>query len=300
MMPIAACSRPPGSPAVTDPSPSAPLLEVRSLGVRFANRSGFLASSRTFTDAVRDVSFSLQRGQTLGIVGESGSGKTTLGRAILCLVTPSSGSVLLDGVDITRAHGAARRRLRKRMQIVFQDPGSSLNPRMRVGEIVAEPLVVHRVFPSTFAAFPEVVSLLERCGLDADAATRYPHEFSGGQRQRVAIARAIALRPDLIICDEPTSALDVSVQAQILNLLGDLQRDLGLAYVFISHDMGVISHVAHRVGVMHAGSLVEIGDRDQVLLAPRHEYTRALLAAVPVPDPRATARPPALLNTRVV
>ncbi|MBK9187477.1 MAG: ABC transporter ATP-binding protein [Phycisphaerales bacterium] len=273
--------------------PSTPLLEVRDLGVTFPRRAGLLSRDAQPVHAVQEVTFDLLRGTTLGVVGESGSGKSTLGRAIIGLVQPTTGVVRLNGIDTTHARGSDRLRLRRAMQFVFQDPGSSLNPRLRVGEIVAEPLIVHRVYNSLRNARADVCTLLERCGLRADAADRYPHEFSGGQRQRIAIARAIALRPELVICDEPTSALDVSVQAQILNLLGDLQRDLGMAYLFISHDMGVIAHVAHRVAVMHAGRIVELDDRERVLGSPRHEYTRSLLAAVPVADPRAAPRRPA-------
>ncbi|NUQ67342.1 MAG: ABC transporter ATP-binding protein [Phycisphaerales bacterium] len=276
-----------------DHDPSTPLLEVRDLGVTFPRRTGLLSRHAQPVHAVQEVTFDLLRGTTLGVVGESGSGKSTLGRAIIGLVQPTTGVVRLNGIDTTHARGSDRLRLRRAMQFVFQDPGSSLNPRLRVGEIVAEPLIVHRVFNSLRNARADMCTLLERCGLRADAADRYPHEFSGGQRQRIAIARAIALRPELVICDEPTSALDVSVQAQILNLLGDLQRDLGMAYLFISHDMGVIAHVAHRVAVMHAGRIVELDDRERVLGSPRHEYTRSLLAAVPVADPRAAPRRPA-------
>ena len=276
-----------------DHDPSTPLLEVRDLGVTFPRRSDLFSRDALPVHAVQEVTFDLLRGTTLGVVGESGSGKSTLGRAIVGLVQPTTGVVRLNGIDTTHAQGGDRLRLRRAMQFVFQDPGSSLNPRLRVGEIVAEPLIVHRVYNSLRNARADVCTLLERCGLHADAADRYPHEFSGGQRQRIAIARAIALRPELVICDEPTSALDVSVQAQILNLLGDLQRDLGMAYLFISHDMGVIAHVAHRVAVMHAGRIVELDDRERVLGSPRHEYTRSLLAAVPVADPRAAPRRPA-------
>jgi oligopeptide transport system ATP-binding protein len=254
-----------------------PLLRVENLSVHFA--SGGLGRPR-IVRAVDSVSFDIQPGETLGLVGESGSGKTTVGRAILRLVEPAAGRVFFDGADVLAARGPALRRLRKDMQIVFQDPAGSLNPRMTIGEIVAEPLVVHGM-GSARTLDRRVAELLERCGLPPAAASRYPHEFSGGQRQRVGIARALALRPRFIVCDEPTSALDVSVQAQIINLLMDLQAELGLSYLFISHDMNVIQHVCRRVAVMHRGRIVEVGERDQVLHHPAHEYTRALLGAVP-------------------
>ena len=257
-----------------------PLLSVKDLCVHFPVGGG-LGRARGVVRAVDGVSFEIGPGETLGLVGESGSGKTTVGRAVLRLLEPTSGRVVFQGRDVLGAGRAELRRLRRDMQIVFQDPASSLNPRMTVGEIVGEPLVVHGMAGRPAELARRVGELLERCGLNAAAATRYPHEFSGGQRQRVGIARALALRPKFIVCDEPTSALDVSVQAQIINLLTDLQAELGLSYLFISHDMNVIQHVCRRIAVMLKGKIVEVGDRDQVLENPAHGYTRALLGAVP-------------------
>jgi ABC-type oligopeptide transport system ATPase subunit len=260
-----------------DEAPESPLLRVEGLSVHFPMGG----SGRSVIRAVDGVSFEIRAGETLGLVGESGSGKTTVGRAILRLQQPTAGRVLFRGKDVLGAGRAELRRLRRDMQIVFQDPASSLNPRMRIGEIVAEPLIVHGMAGDPRSLERRVGELLERCGLNAAAATRYPHEFSGGQRQRVGIARALALKPKFIVCDEPTSALDVSVQAQIINLLTDLQAELGLSYLFISHDMNVIQHVCRRIAVMLKGKIVEVGERDQVLEKPAHEYTRALLGAVP-------------------
>jgi len=262
-----------------------PLLEVRDLRTWFPVRRGLLQRTVDHVKAIDGVSFHIKRGETLGLVGESGCGKTTVGRTILRLVPATGGTVLFDGVDVFAQGYASMRALRRRMQIIFQDPGGSLNPRMRVGRIVGEPLEVHGI-ASGDALRHRVESLLERCGLWKAAADRYPHEFSGGQRQRVAIARALALEPELIVCDEPTSALDVSIQSQILNLLSDLQDEFGLSYLFISHDMAVIHHVCDRIAVMFNGRIVEEGDRDEVINAPKHAYTQALLSAVPEPDPR--------------
>jgi len=256
-----------------------PLLRVRDLRVVYRGRGGLLkkASPRA---AVDGVSFDLHRGEALGLVGESGCGKTTVGRAILRLIPANRGSVEFNGTSVLDAPRHRLRPLRRQMQIIFQDPGGSLNPRMRVGEIVGEPLLVHRL-ASGRELKSRVASLLERCGLWAAAADRYPHEFSGGQRQRIAIARALAPQPKLIVCDEPTSALDVSIQSQILNLLKDLQESLGLAYLFISHDIAVVHHLCSRIAVMRAGIIVEHGDRDAVIHRPQHEYTQTLLNAVP-------------------
>jgi ABC-type oligopeptide transport system ATPase subunit len=247
--------------------------------------SGVLQRATGEIRAVDGVSFDVGRGETLGLVGESGCGKTTVGRAILRLIQPRSGTVRFDGVDVLSARGQDLRALRRQMQIIFQDPAGSLNPRMRIADIVGEPLAVHGLVEGRGQLRQKAEELLERCGMPRAAADRYPHEFSGGQRQRIGIARALALNPKFIVCDEPTSALDVSIQAQIINLLMDLQRDLGLSYLFISHDMNVIQHVCRRIAVMYKGRIVEMGDRDQILHAPRHEYTKALLSAVPVPDP---------------
>jgi peptide/nickel transport system ATP-binding protein len=235
--------------------------------------------------AVEDVSFTVHHGETLGLVGESGSGKTTVGRTVLRRITPSAGRILFRGADITQTSGEELRQLRRRMQLVFQDPYASLNPRLSVLQLVAEPLVVHGAVKSVAAARDTVVALLERCGLPADTADRHPHAFSGGQRQRIGIARALALQPDFIVADEPVSALDVSVRAQIVNLLQDLQREYGISYLFIAHDLSVVRHISHRIAILYAGKLVELADSDSVYEAPRHPYTEALLSSVPIPDP---------------
>jgi oligopeptide transport system ATP-binding protein len=271
------------------PAPAGtPILEVRDLQVHFPVRRGFLQRVVGHHKAVDGVSFSIGRGETLGLVGESGCGKTTVGRTILALQPATGGQVLFEGQDVFRQDEASLRRMRRNMQIIFQDPGGSLNPRMRVGRIVGEPLEVHGL-ASGDELRERVEALLERCGLWRQAADRYPHEFSGGQRQRIGIARALALEPRLIVCDEPTSALDVSVQSEILNLLADLQDQLGLSYLFISHDMAVIHHACDRIAVMKDGKIVEAGTRDEVIGAPRDQYTRRLLLAVPECDPRVDA-----------
>ncbi len=262
-----------------------PILRVRGLVVRFPVRSGLLQRVTAYTHAVDGVDFEIHEGETLGLVGESGSGKSTVGRAVLGLVDTAEGTVEFEQRDIRSMGARQLRAARRHMQMIFQDPAGSLNPRLRVGTSVGEPLVVHGLVTDRRELTRRVGALLERCGMPAASADRYPHEFSGGQRQRLAIARALALEPRLLICDEPTSALDVSIQAQILNLLTDLQRELKLSYLFISHDMNVIQHICHRVAVLLKGKIVEIGTRDEVLLTPRHEYTQRLLSAVPVPDP---------------
>jgi oligopeptide transport system ATP-binding protein len=261
-----------------------PLLGVCDLQVHFPMRRGLLRRISGVAKAVDGVSFQIGRGQTLGLVGESGCGKTTAGRAILRLVPATSGEVTFDGKSVFDLRGSALRNLRRQMQIIFQDPGGSLNPRMRVGQIVGEPLEVHGLAKGS-TLNDKVGSLIERCGLPREVMRRYPHEFSGGQRQRIAIARALSLQPKLIVCDEPTSALDMSVQAQILNLLKDLQDEFGLSYLFISHDIAVVHHMCDRVAVMYGGRIVEEGDRDAVIHSPTHEYTKNLLAAVPGKQP---------------
>ncbi len=261
-----------------------PLLDVRDLKVHFPVRRGILQRIVDHKRAVDGVSFSIARGETLGLVGESGCGKTTVGRAILRLVPATGGEVLFDGRDVFSLGGTSLRQMRREMQIIFQDPGGSLNPRMRVSRIVGEPMEVHGIARGDQLR-DRVERLLERCGLWAGAADRYPHEFSGGQKQRIGIARALALEPRLIVCDEPTSALDVSIQSQILNLLADLQDEFGLSYLFISHDMAVIHHICDRIAVMWNGKIVEEGSRDAVIGSPKHPYTQALLSAVPEPDP---------------
>lgn len=262
-----------------------PLLEVQNLKTHFPVKRGILQRTVDYVRAVDDVSFSVAPGQTLGLVGESGCGKTTVGRTVLRLISATSGKVIFDGKSVFDQSAVDMRKLRREMQIIFQDPGGSLNPRMRVGGIVGEPLVVHGMAKGDELRH-RVESLLERCGLWKQAADRYPHEFSGGQRQRIGIARALAVEPRLIVCDEPTSALDVSIQSQILNLLDELQEEFHLSYLFISHDMAVIHHVCDKIAVMFNGKIVEIGDRDSVIQNPTHEYTKALLSAVPEPEPR--------------
>ena len=262
-----------------------PLLKVENLRTYFPVRTGVLQRVTSHVKAVDDVSFEIREGETLGLVGESGCGKTTVGRTILRLIRATGGRVLYKNRNIFELSASRMRRLRREMQIIFQDPVGSLNPRMRVGRIVGEPLKVHGI-SSGDELRARVGDLLQRGGLRPDAAGRYPHEFSGGQRQRIGIARALALQPRLVICDEPTSALDVSVQSQILNLLKDLQESSGMSYLFISHDMAVIHHVCDRIAVMLDGRIVEIGDRDQIINDPQHDYTRALLSAVPEPETR--------------
>lgn len=259
----------------TDPAPDAPLLDVRDLCVWFPGR-GRSGVHR----AVDGVSLTLRTGETLGLVGESGCGKTTVGRAIMRLERATSGSVSFLGRDVLAMGRRPLHRLRRDMQMIFQDPFGSLNPRLRVGRTIGEPLLVHGLARGD-ALREQVAVVLERCGLWRGAADRYPHEFSGGQRQRIAIARALILQPRLIVCDEPTSALDVSIQSQVLNLLQDLQAEFGLAYLFISHDMAVIDHMCDRVAVMHEGHIVETGSRQDVIHDPQHPYTQSLLAAVP-------------------
>jgi ABC-type oligopeptide transport system ATPase subunit len=261
-----------------------PILEVKDLQVHFPIRRGLLQRTVGHVKAVDGVSFTLNRGETLGLVGESGCGKTTAGRALLRLIPATGGAANFDGQDIFSLAPEAMRMLRRRMQIIFQDPGGSLNPRMRVGNIIGEPLLVHGLATGDQLR-SRVEELLVRCGLWKQAADRYPHEFSGGQRQRIGIARALALDPDLIVCDEPTSALDVSIQSQILNLLKDLQDERGLSYLFISHDMAVIHHICHRIAVMRDGRIEEMGTRDEVIRSPKQAYTKQLLEAVPEADP---------------
>ncbi len=263
--------------------PEDALLVVRDLEKHFPITGGLLRRTVAHVKAVDGVTFWIRRGETLGLVGESGSGKTTTGRAILRLIEPSAGRVLFAGEDVLELGERELRRLRRRAQIVFQDPFGSLNPRLTVGDTLLEVLKVHRLAREDPRG--RVAELLRLVGLAPEHSERYPHEFSGGQRQRIGIARALAVEPDLIICDEPVSALDVSVQAQVLNLLADLQRRLGIAYLFIAHDLSVIEHVSDRIAVMYLGRIVELGDADDLYATPRHPYTRALLSAVPVPDP---------------
>ncbi len=255
------------------------LLDVRNLSKVYHVQRGLLGR-HVDVHAVRDVSFTVEPGETLGIVGESGCGKSTLGRTLLRLIEPSAGSARLEGQDLFALRGAALKKARRGMQMIFQDPFASLNPRMRVGEIVAEPLLVHGM-ASGSERRERVHGLLEKVGLRPEAYDKYPHEFSGGQRQRIGIARALAVLPRLIVADEPVSALDVSIQAQVLNLLMDLQDEFGLSYVFISHDLRVVEHLAHRVAVMYLGSFVEVAPVQDLFRSPRHPYTEALLSSIP-------------------
>ena len=261
-----------------------PLLQVRDLKTHFPVRGGVWGRVQAQVKAVDGVSFDVRKGETLGLVGESGCGKSTLGRSLLRLVEPTSGSVRFDGRELVGLSQSELRPLRKRMQLIFQDPYASLNPRMTVREIIGEAFAIHRL---AFGKEREqkVAALLEKMGLPRDAADRYPHEFSGGQRQRIGIARALAVSPELVIADEPISALDVSIQAQIINLLVDLQKELGLTYVFIAHDLKIVEYVSDRVAVMYLGRMVELAPSKSLYRTPRHPYTQALLSAVPIPDP---------------
>ena len=262
-----------------------PLLQVKDLVKRFPITGGWLGREVESVHAVSGVSFDLMAGETLGLVGESGCGKSTTGRCILRLIEPTSGEVWFEGKDVTRAGKDELRALARDMQIIFQDPYASLNPRMTVGAIVGEALTIHKLAKSRSEYEARIVELLETVGLNADHMRRYPHEFSGGQRQRIGIARALAVSPKLVVCDEAVSALDVSVQAQVVNLLQELQRRFGLAYLFIAHDLAVVKHIAARIAVMYLGRVMEIAPTHSLYAQPQHPYTRALLAAAPIPDP---------------
>ena len=269
----------------------APVLEVRNLVKYFPVRRGVFRRTVAEVHAVDDVSFDVRPGETLSLVGESGSGKTTTGRCVLRLVEPTSGEVRFEGQDVLGLDPGSLRKLRRKTQVIFQDPYSSLNPRMKVGSIVAEPLVIHRVGTRQERA-ERTAELLAMVGLDPQVRSRYPHEFSGGQRQRIGIARALALNPRFIVADEPVSSLDVSIQAQILNLLVDLQEKLNLSYLFIAHDLRIVEHISDRVAVMYLGKLVEVAPTAELYRSPQHPYTQALLASVPEPDPQKTKSAP--------
>ena len=266
------------------------LVSVRGLSMHFPIYAGIFRRQVGVIKAVDDVSFDIGRGETLGVVGESGCGKSTTGRAVIRLYKPTAGSIFIDGKDISRTKGDALRRLRPSMQMIFQDPQACLNPRMTVGSIIAEPLDEHRRDMSRAERQDKVRALLDQVGMNPDFANRYPHEFSGGQRQRIGIARALALDPKFIVCDEPIAALDVSIQAQVVNLLEDLQDRLGLTYLFISHDLSMVRHIADRVAVMYLGKVVELASRDALYESPRHPYTKALLSAVPTVEKRSVER----------
>jgi oligopeptide/dipeptide ABC transporter ATP-binding protein len=265
------------------------LLEVKNLVKHFPVRGGVFSRIRDYVRAVDGISFDIAERETLGLVGESGCGKSTAGRAILRLIEPTSGEVIFKGTNIIDLEREKMRLLRREMQIIFQDPYASLNPRMTIGSIVGEPLTIHKIARGK-KRDEQVAEILDKVGLRPEHMRRYPHEFSGGQRQRIGIARALALNPKVIIADEPVSALDVSIQAQVINLLQDLQKEYGIAYLVISHDLSVVQHICDRIAVMYLGEIVEIAEADELIMSPRHPYTEALLSAVPVPDPSASVK----------
>lgn len=274
----------------------APLLEVRHLRKLFPAKSSFMAKEKTYIKAVDDVSFTLMPKETLGVVGESGCGKSTMGRSVLRLIEPTDGEILFNGKDFRKASGMELRKMRADMQIIFQDPYASLNPRMTIGEVIAEPLNIQKRCSSKEEVRETVVKTMEVVGLNPKYYNRYPHEFSGGQRQRIGIARAIVLKPSLVVCDEPVSALDVSIQSQVLNLLRSLQDSMGMAYIFISHNLSVIKHISDRVMVMYLGHVVEMADKKELFANPSHPYTQALLSAIPMPERNGSRRKKILLQ----
>ncbi len=264
--------------------PANELIQVKNLVKYFPVREGLLQRVRDYVRAVDNVSFVVREGETLGMVGESGCGKTTIGRTMLRLIEPTSGSVIIDGKDVLKLAGSEMKAMRRNMQIIFQDPYASLDPRMPIGESVMEGLNIHRI-GTPKERYEIMLDTLKKVGLENYHARRYPHEFSGGQRQRIGIARALALRPKFIVCDEPVSALDVSIQSQVLNILKDLQQEFGLTYLFIAHNLSVVEHISNRVAVMYLGKMVELTNRNDLFANPLHPYTRALMSAIPIPDP---------------
>lgn len=266
-----------------------PLLQIENLKTYF-DVSGGMFSKKQYVKAVDDISFQIRRGETFGLVGESGCGKSTLGRTIVKINRPTAGRILYEGKDVMKLSAEEERDFRKKVQMIFQDPYASLNPRMTVGEIIREPMDIYHIFETKEEREARVVELLQIVGLKPDHIRRYPHEFSGGQRQRISIARTLALNPDFVVCDEPISALDVSIQAQIINLLQNIQEEMGISYLFVAHDLSMVNHISDRIGVMYLGHMMEIGESDELYRDPMHPYTKALLSAVPIPDPDVAKR----------